>query len=467
MSVSGVSTSCEGPVRKLCAAGNVDIYDMWLALEPLLEKEQRLPETGQQDFFLVLEQVTTAILFFAYLRLVEMIDLPAPTDGLQDGIRTYEDAVASCIRVREVLDVYVYPALLRLGDAAEGSVSSRGQQSLSLYWLMRGMLCYNLNALSILLSINTQPHTYEERAPIECMEAAIRQSDAAREFAHFPLAPHWAGALLRDYVEGKKFSWQVGAESTDYVSREWRLHVSVDNGGASDTSFGVLPPHQCVTDVALLPAAVMHLWLFFARTLFRSAPADLVRTCGGGAEPNLSHPPVGVASVGVGAPSPPARENKNETKRRAPLNQRKRTTDKLKAFRLEETRQRAVESEIGFWFRWREALATHCLLGLMVNRPSLLDRYYRLLLPHATNAGCPNCTTTPFMRALEELYPVAADHYGPQWRAQQLVALHQQGAQQQGGRSVARLLQNEELSLTGIDHRLRRSVEYYEPHCVH
>ncbi|AAZ11186.1 hypothetical protein, conserved [Trypanosoma brucei brucei TREU927] len=449
---------------KICLPPGGDIYDAWMAVEPLLYKEKSVEDEQESDL-LVLEQITTGLLFSVFLELLEMKDLPAPSEKHQRPPNIYSTAVISCLRARDVLDKYACPRLRKLCDAADGSISSRGRQSFSLYWLLQGMLFHNLNALSLLPSVSTPFHSYQGEIPIQCMQAAARESDAAREFTEYPLAPQWM-EILNDCEVVKAAKPCVDADETHTWPCEWRLPVSVDTSKPSFTC-GSLPPEQCVTEVALLPPPVMNVWFDFARALFRNTPADLVSAHTGDDETELRHPHGAPTAFPPDAAvaSPPSINALSSKVGKVPLGRQRDLDEKAAAAKLEKTRLHAAQSEIGFWSYWCEVFASHQLLSLVSDRPSLLDRYRQLLSPFTGVVGCDNCNKTPFMRALQECYPLIPSQGGSHSVAQYPFVLPSDG-QQGVQRSVAQLLQERELSLAAIDCRLRTAVDQYERQCT-
>ncbi|RNF15188.1 uncharacterized protein Tco025E_05637 [Trypanosoma conorhini] len=231
--------------------GDCDTYDMWLRFESALGGGNVARPDGEEGM-LLLEQVATGILFSVFLELLELKQLPplltrGPYATACDARTraTAATAVAACLRARDVLDTMLQPRLDKLCDAADGAICTRGRQSQSLCWLLRGTICHTLNALSLapstaaILSL-----AYDAEAPLACTREAVKRSDAAQEFVGHPLAPAWTEQMLGGLEGGagrpggNRLPSAHSDEDGEAATAEWRLRVDGDDAAAAAAAGG-------------------------------------------------------------------------------------------------------------------------------------------------------------------------------------------------------------------------------------
>ncbi|KEG09884.1 hypothetical protein DQ04_04491020 [Trypanosoma grayi] len=416
-----------------------DAYDMWLLVESSLRTSSGM-EVKDERTLLLLEQMVTGVLFTVFLQLVELKELPPPPTHCQRP-SSHGEAAAACLRAREALDTIVRPRLLKLCDAADGAISTRGCQSESLYWLLRGTLCHILNALSMTPSTEVA-HIFDAEETTACTREAVKRGEAAREFVGHPLAPQWVNALLSDSEAPKHTA--LG---------EWRLQIekTVWSGNDTATVEGGLPGWERVTDVALLPPAAMRMWMVLTRTLFRSVSADLVvaRARDDVEAATASAPP---EREQTGGDSFSDTQNAKRKEKKGVAAQRAVMAERENAHKIAEVQCRTEQSSIGFWFRWRKAFVAYRLLSTVTDgRPSLLERYRQLLLA----GGCKDTgVVTSFMLALQAICPIAPS----QQEALAMAQLFPAAAVLQEG--------EQEFSLATLDGRLREAWQRYDLQCV-
>ncbi|EKG03817.1 hypothetical protein TCSYLVIO_005127 [Trypanosoma cruzi] len=508
--------------RKTMEKGDFDMYDMWLQFEAALGGEGVM-RSDSERIMLLLEQVVTGILFSVFLELLEMKEQPlvimrTPYASGDDTIakKTVESSIAMCLRARDVLDKIVQPRLFKLYDAADGAIGTRARQSQSLCWLLRGTLCHILTALSLAPGTASMfSHTYAADEALACTHEAVKRSDAAREFVGHPLAPAWVEQMLNGSNKGEgRGEATHGGNNAPFLHAEeiggdtfyeWRLRVEGDAGAANtkkeanescnvyahsaddadnneDNDNGgvdVLPAHERVTDVALLPPAAMRLWFVLAQTLFRSTSADLViarsrdsdsaekrdgDTCRESLEasavPSMCQTSAALASHTGDVASPAPQQKKMKSKKglaaqRAVMAERENVRKVMEARRLTE------QSPLGFWWRWQEAMTHYCLLSVKTDttQASLLGRYRHLF----TSVAGEGATLTTFMRALAITHPIlpseswtfVATHFFPY----SLLPSKQTPMREEGSKHA-------EFSLDIVDVRLREAWQRYELQCV-
>ncbi|KAG8343039.1 hypothetical protein TRVL_06129 [Trypanosoma vivax] len=451
------SMSRESTKSGVCDSGGFDesmddIYKYWVLVESILCSNDAVTAEYAEHKLMCLEQVSTGILFSAFLDILDLRDLPFPSAcNEQQSPDAYRAAVHSCVRARDALDKIVYPWIVKLCDAADGSISIRGRQSLSLYWLLRGTLCYLLNALSLLSSVTVPPGSYDAEAPLRCMQNAASECDSAREFADFPLLAEWVKAIVND-SESKEQCERVCGGAEPLCG--WRLRVNID----CSRSNLVLPPSQCVSNVSILPPPIMRIWLVFARALFRNVPADLVSARAHDVISSMAVQSAGVNTVGPAGVCSTGR-GEYPISRCIP--------SKLEnATKVEEAKRRAKKSVLGFWLRWHNILVAHRLLGDAVGEkndgPSLLQSYRDAMLLQL--AGHDAESGTFFMRVLQESYPLISDQ-----KRSSCIFTSFEACKMQENTQIQKhtsQLVTEEFSVIAIDARLRDALRRYEMYCV-
>ncbi|ESL06749.1 hypothetical protein TRSC58_05573 [Trypanosoma rangeli SC58] len=496
---SVLAASGEKPLQ-----GDCDAYDMWLGFESALGDEVSARPDSEQEMSL-LEQVASGILFSVFLELLELNQLsPLITHGPYankcdtTAKASAVSAVAVCLRARDIIDKVLQPRLVKLCDAADGAIGTRGRLSQSLCWLLRGTLCHILNVLSLAPSpAAILSHTYNADAPLACTHEAVNRSDAAQEFVGHPLVPAWIDQMLSELAGGavrpgeNRLPSMRADENGGAATTEWRLRVDGDAAPAAaavdaaeeekeegvkrirdGADVGVLPPHERVTEVAPLPPPAMRLWFVLAQTLFRSTSADLVAARlrdGEAAEANTDRDisqgaftttPASQTGVAAGSPTkdavPHASQNEAVRTRRGLTVQRAVMEEQDNVKKVMEARRRTEQSHIGFWWRWHETMTRHRLLSATTDagQASLLGRYCQLFVSAAGDGAPP----TPFMRALMEAHPIvsserkafAAAHFFSHLPT----PLQEAGEEPEG------------LSLAIIDARLREAWRRYDLCCV-
>ncbi|RNF05172.1 hypothetical protein TraAM80_04744 [Trypanosoma rangeli] len=433
--------------------GDCDAYEMWLRFESALGGEVAARPDSEREMSL-LERVASGILFSVFLELLELEQLPplithGPYANKCDTTAkaTAVSAAAICLRARDILDKVLQPRLVKLCDAADGAISTRGRQLQSLCWLLRGTLCHILNALSLAPSTATiLSHTYNADAPLACTREAVNRSDAAQEFVGHPLVPAWIDQMLGELEGGavrpgeNRLPSMRADKNGGAATTQWRLRV--DGDAAPTAAFdateeekeerekricdgadvGVLPPHERVTEVAPLPPPAMRLWFVLAQTLFRSTSADLVaagsrdgeaaeentdRDISEGAFATTPASQTGVAAGGHTKDAVSRASHKEAVATRRGLTvQRAAMEERENVKKVMEARRRTEQSPIGFWWRWHEAMTRYRLLSVTTDaaQASLLGRYCQLFVSTAGDGVPP----TTFMRALMEAHPVVS-----------------------------------------------------------
>ncbi|KAH9597405.1 hypothetical protein LSM04_003911 [Trypanosoma melophagium] len=528
-----------GSAKTSCAKKKLndnDLYHMWLRIESLIELGDGVKayegRTLKSPSLLRIEEVTTGVLFTVYLELLQLRELPLPTTHQASGMDASisntaagEAAINVCLRAREVLDTIVQPRLLKLCDAVDGAVCTRGRQLQSLYWLLRGTLSHILNTLCISTTSPTRSEAdrYKSEDPLECMREAVKGSEAAREFLAHPLAPDWVNIIMTQqqhhhppHSNTTITTANDGKDNVEKGEKEhmrgigwWRLQIEMH---ANDKHYCekestpenvTLSPLERVTDVALLPLSAMRLWFVLARTVFRSVSADLVsaRVREDVNDPTTPvvntapHSVVGVPVVStttttttaVGPSSTlttAAHENdknihtnnsnnnnnrsggKKERRGAAAAAQRAAIEERTNRHKTEEAQRRTEQSPLGFWYRWHEAIHTNCLMSRLTKRGiSLLGRFKQVMC--FASGGNNTTVMTTFMRVLSEECPIAASQQEA-FVAAQLIdpdLLSTEQKQQQEEEEIE-TKKEEEPSLALLDERLRHAWESYDLQCV-